>query len=175
MPPINRRIVITSIFAPGEAMRRFAALPDGPLAVVADRKTPPVWQLAGARFRSVEERCDLPFQILPAHVNFRVTDILRRYVAQPIMGAAGDRLGFTGPTVRPERNGHDCMDDFRSELPLLLETENMMAVIGPAVRAGATVGDTLHRVYTQRVGKGFVGAEEMTLVDAWLADVTALS
>ncbi len=127
MLPINRRIVITSIFAPGEARRRFAALPDWPLAIVADRKTPPVSQLAGARFLSVEEQGDLPFRILPAHVNFRVTDILRRYVAQPIM------------------------------------------------RAGATVGDNLHRVYTQRVGKGFVGAEEMTLVDAWLEDVTALS
>ncbi len=133
MPPINRCIVITSIYAPGEAVRCFAALPDWPLVVVADRKTPRDWQLAGAR------------------------------------------LGFTGPTVRQERNGHDCMDDFRSELPLFLEAENMMAVIGAAVRAGASFGDNLHRVYTRLVGKGFVGAEEMTLVDAWLEDVTALS
>ncbi len=333
MPPMNRSIVITLIFAPGEAVRRFAALRDWPLVVVADRKTPRDWQLDGACFLSVEEQIALPFRIvaalpwnhyarkmigylwaaregaeliaesdddnlpqadwtfpafagdypqvppdcgfvnvyslfsdqviwprglplarirdeaaqiswdtletrhtrigvwqaladddpdvdaiyrltsnapcrferrppvvlaegslspfnsqntafrkellplmyLPAHVNFRVTDILRSYVAQPIMWAAGYRLGFTGPTVRQERNVHDFMDDFRSELPLFLEAENMMAVIGAAVRAGATVGDNLHRVYTQLVGKGFVGAEEMTLVDAWLEDVTALS
>ncbi len=330
---MKRAVVITSIFAPGEAIRRFAALPDWSLVVVADRKTPADWQHPGAHLISVEHQRRLPFKIidvlpwnhyarkmigylwaaregaalvaesdddnlplddwtfpgfegefpqvppdrdfiniyslfsdqviwprglplarirdraahlswsaleeehcrvgvwqaladddpdvdaiyrltantpcrferrppvvlgagslspfnsqntafrkellplmyLPAHVNFRVTDILRSYVAQPIMWAAGYRLGFTGPTVRQERNVHDFMDDFRSELPLFLEAENMMAVIGAAVRAGATVGDNLHRVYTQLVGKGFVGAEEMTLVDAWLEDVTALS
>ena len=330
---MNRSIVITSIFAPGEAVRRFAALRDWPLVVVADRKTPRDWQLDGACFLSVEEQIALPFRIvaalpwnhyarkmigylwaaregaeliaesdddnlpqadwafpafagdhpqippdcgfvnvyslfsdqviwprglpparirdeaaqirwdtletrharigvwqaladddpdvdaiyrltsnapcrferrppvvlaegslspfnsqntafrkellplmyLPAHVNFRVTDILRSYVAQPIMWAAGYRPGFTGPTVRQERNAHDFLDDFRSELPLFLDAENMMAVIGAAVRAGDTMGDNLHRVYTQLVGKGFVGAEEMSLVDAWLEDVAALT
>ena len=328
---MNQAVVITSIFSPGEAIRRFAALPDWSLVVVADRKTPPDWQHPGARFISVAQQRQLPFKIidvlpwnhyarkmigylwavregaaliaesdddnlpledwtfpdlegefpqvppdrdfiniyslfsdqviwprglplgrildpaahltwavleeehcrvgvwqaladddpdvdaiyrltantpcrferrppvvlgagslspfnsqntvfrkellplmyLPAYVNFRVTDILRSYVAQPVMWAAGYRLGFTGPTVRQARNAHDFMDDFRSELPLFLEAEAMMAAIADAVRAGEGISDNLYRVYARLVERGFVGAEEMALVEAWLEDVTA--
>ena len=330
---MKQAVVITSIFPPGEAVRRFAALPDWPLVVVADRKTPPDWQLTGARFLSVQEQRRLSFRIaaalpwdhyarkmigylwvaregaeliaesdddnlprtdwtfpafegdfaqvpshrdfvniyslfsdqviwprglplarirdrtanltwdaletqrvrigvwqalvdhdpdvdaiyrltsnascrferrqpvvlangslspfnsqntafhkallplmyLPAYVNFRVTDILRSYVAQPIMWAAGYRLGFTGPTVRQERNAHDFMDDFRSELPLFLDAASMLTVICAAVRENDSITDNLHRVYTQLARQEFVGSEEMTLVEAWLEDVTALT
>jgi hypothetical protein len=116
----------------------------------------------------------LALMYLPAHVNFRVTDILRSYVAQPVMWAAGYRLGFTGPTVHQVRNVHDHMEDFRSELPLYLAAEDMMAVIDTAVRAGDTVGDNLHRAYAQLVRQGLVGPGEMALVDAWLEDVAGL-
>ena len=331
--PLDRAVVITSIFAPGEAMRRFAALPDWQLVVVADRKTPADWQQAGARFLSVAQQRRLPFRIvdalpwnhyarkmigylwaarqgaqliaesdddnlpeadwafpaftdsfeqipanrgfiniyslfsdqaiwprglplerirdrcavlrpgdlvrrpckigvwqaladddpdvdaiyrltanaacrfarrppvtlaygslspfnsqntafrrdllalmyLPAYVNFRVTDILRSYVAQPLMWDAGYQLGFTGPTVRQARNAHDFMADFRSELPLYLEADAMMAVIRAAVRPGATISDNLHRVYAALAKQKMVGAQEMALVDAWLEDVAELS
>ncbi len=330
---MNQAVVITSIFPPGEAVKRFAALPDWQLVVVADRKTPTDWQQAGARFITVDAQRKLPFKIigvlpwnhyarkmigylwaaregatliaesdddnrpkkgwgfpafegefeqvtaaggfvniytlfsdqaiwprglplarirdraapragdafetrparigvwqaladddpdvdaiyrltsnapcrferrepvvlaagslspfnsqntafrkellplmyLPAYVNFRVTDILRSYVAQPIMWAAGYRLGFTAATVDQVRNAHDFMEDFRSELPLFLHAEAMTAVIGEAVRGGDAIADNLHRVYARLSEREFVGPDEMKLVDAWLEDVTALA
>ncbi len=330
---MNQAVVMTSIYGPGESVRRFADLPDWQLVVVADRKTPPGWQQAGTRFISTDEQRRLPFKIigvlpwnhyarkmigylwaaregarliaesdddnrpekgwgfpafegdfqtvppgggfvniyslfsdqaiwprglplgrirdraaqlegealetrharigvwqaladddpdvdaiyrltsnapcrfeqrepvvlapgslspfnsqntafhrallplmyLPAHVNFRVTDILRSYVAQPIMWAAGYRLGFTSATVDQVRNAHDFMDDFRSELPLFLDAEAMTAAIGEAVRAGDAIADNLHRAYAHLTAKGFAGPDEMPLIDAWLEDVTALS
>ncbi len=333
MPSLDRAVIITSIFAPGDAVRRFAALPGWQLVVVADRKTPAGWQQNGARFISVAEQRRLPFRIisalpwnhyarkmigylwaaregaqliaesdddnlpeadwsfpaftgafdqtppdrgfvniyalfsaqaiwprglplarirdrnavlppgalvrrpceigvwqaladddpdvdaiyrltanaacrferrppvalaqgtlspfnsqntafrrdllalmyLPAYVNFRVTDILRSYVAQPVMWAAGCQLGFTGPTVRQTRNAHDFMADFRSELPLYLEAEAMTAVIREAVRPDAAVADNLHRAYAALVKQQMAGAEEMALVDAWLEDVAELT
>ena len=45
-------------------MRRFAALPDWQLVVVADRKTPADRQQAGARFLSVAQQRYLPFRIV---------------------------------------------------------------------------------------------------------------
>ena len=56
MPSLDRAVIITSIFAPGDAVRRFAALPGWQLVVVADRKTPAGWQQNGARFISVAEQ-----------------------------------------------------------------------------------------------------------------------
>ncbi len=116
----------------------------------------------------------LPLMYLPAHVNFRVTDILRSYVAQPIMWAAGYRLGFTAATVDQVRNAHDFMEDFRSEIPLYTGAEAMMTVIGQAVRTGDAIVDNLHRAYAHLSAQGFVGPDEMKLLDAWLADVSAL-
>ncbi len=60
--PLDRAVVMTSICFPGEAMRRFAALPDWQLVVVADRKTPADRQQAGARFLSVAQQRRLPFR-----------------------------------------------------------------------------------------------------------------
>jgi hypothetical protein len=90
------------------------------------------------------------------------------------MWAAGYRLGITGPTVRQVRNDHDFMDDFRSELPLYLQAEAMMAVIADAVRAGDGIADNLHRVYAQLVRQEWVGDGEMALIDAWLEDLARL-
>ncbi|MGD9015958.1 MAG: STELLO glycosyltransferase family protein [Desulfobacterales bacterium] len=117
----------------------------------------------------------LPLMYLPAYVNFRVTDILRSYVAQPIMWSAGYRLGFSEPSVLQARNAHDLMADFRSELPIYLEAEEMMACILEAVRDGDSLSDNLYGVYR---GLGKIHAvkdDELRLVDAWLEDVDGLS
>jgi hypothetical protein len=116
----------------------------------------------------------LPLMYLPAFVNFRVTDILRSYVAQPIMWAAGYRLGFTAATVRQIRNQHDVLEDFRSELPLYLEAEAMVAGIREAVRSDASVSDNLHHVYRHLARQGIVPDAERKLLAAWLEDVAAL-
>lgn len=116
----------------------------------------------------------LALMYLPALVNFRVTDILRGYVAQPILWAAGYRLGFLGPTVRQARNAHDLLADFTSELPLYTEAERIMALVTDRVRPQAAVGDNLYTVYETLARHGIVPDAELALVSAWLADVAAL-
>jgi len=120
-------------------------------------------------------RALLPLMYLPAHVNFRVTDILRGWVAQPIMAAAGYRLGFASASVFQARNQHDFLDDFHSELPLFLETETMVAQIQAAVHPAATIADNLHAVYRALARIGAVPAAELDLLDAWLTDIHALA
>jgi hypothetical protein len=195
--PLERIRDRTAILQPGELVRRpceigvWQALADDDPDVDAIyrltvnaacrfSRRPPVALAGGtlAPFNSQNtafRRDLLALMYLPAYVNFRVTDILRSYVAQPIMWAAGYQLGFTGPTVRQARNAHDFMADFRSELPLYLEADAMMAFIRAAVKPGDTVTGNLHRVYAALVKQEMVGAEEMALVDAWLEDVAELS
>ncbi len=112
----------------------------------------------------------LPLMYLPAHVNFRVTDILRGYVAQPILWAAGYRLGFAGPTVRQERNAHDLQADFASELPLYTEAERIMALVREGVRAKASISDNLYTVYENLARATLVQEKELDLLTAWLED-----
>jgi len=116
----------------------------------------------------------LPLMYLPARVNFRVTDILRGYVAQPILWAAGYHLGFLGPTVRQERNAHDLLADFTSELPLYTDIERIMALVSESVQSGASISDNLTNVYHHLARHGVVTEAELDLLAAWLEDVAAL-
>ena len=49
-------IVITSIFAPTEAVRKFASLADYELVVVGDKKSPASWSEANATYLSVADQ-----------------------------------------------------------------------------------------------------------------------
>lgn len=116
----------------------------------------------------------LPLMYLPGLVNFRVTDILRSYVAQPVMWAAGYRLGFLSPTVRQQRNAHDLQDDFLSELPLYTEVERILELVRDGIRGDASISDNLFSVYQNLVAGAIVKEAELDLLSAWLDDVAAL-
>jgi hypothetical protein len=117
----------------------------------------------------------LALMYLPALVNFRVTDILRSYVAQPIMWAAGYRLGFLSPTVHQVRNTHDLEADFASELPLYKEVERILELVREPVRPEASISDNLYNVYHHLADEAIVEEAELDILSAWLEDVAALS
>lgn len=116
-----------------------------------------------------------PLLYLPAYVTFRFTDILRGLVAQPIMWAHGYRLGFTEATVLQVRNPHDYVKDFESEIPCYLHPNRVIAAVTRAIDKGNTVSENLRRAYAELAKENIVSAQEIELLDLWLADVTALT
>ena len=110
---------------------------------------------------------------LPAQVSFRFTDILRGLVAQPVMWAAGYRLGFVSATVFQERNEHDFLRDLESEIPCYLHTERVVEAVGGAVSQRASVPDNLHAAYRALAAEGIVPPGELGLLEAWLEDLSA--
>ena len=110
---------------------------------------------------------------LPALVTFRFTDILRGLIAQPVMWAAGFRLGFLGATVFQDRNEHDYLRDFESEIPCYLETERVVDAVGGAVSGGASVAENLHSAYRALLDQKIVVADELRLLEVWLDDLSA--
>ncbi len=115
-----------------------------------------------------------PLLYLPAFVNFRYTDILRGVVAQPILHAAGLQLGVCQATVFQERNDHDFMRDFESEVPMYLTVERAHNTACEAVSSGATVQANLQAVYAALRHIDVVTDDEVRLLDAWLEDVERL-
>jgi hypothetical protein len=53
---MKQAIVITTIFEPSEAVKAYANMPDIPLIVVGDQKTPDNWACTGADYISVAEQ-----------------------------------------------------------------------------------------------------------------------
>ncbi|QWV95068.1 DUF288 domain-containing protein [Geomonas oryzisoli] len=112
-----------------------------------------------------------PLLYLPSFVTFRYTDILRGLVAQPIMWRCGLHLGFTQATVVQERNPHDYMQDFVSEIPCYLHADEVVEVVCGALRGDSSVADNLYLAYDALRRKGIVMEAEMELLSLWLKDL----
>jgi hypothetical protein len=120
-------------------------------------------------------RAAFPLLYLPALVTFRYTDILRGLIAQPILWAAGYRLGFTGATVVQERNPHNYLKDFESEIPCYLHPDRVVEIARQAVSATRSIPENLLRVYENLIQAGLVPAGEMKLLEAWLYDLNTIA
>jgi hypothetical protein len=109
-----------------------------------------------------------PLLYLPSTVSFRFTDILRGLVAQPILWAAGYRLGFGEATVIQKRNPHDYLTDFESEIPGYLLAEQVVTLAKNSVSHDRTIKDNLVAVYKAlKIGK-IVTEREIEVLKLWL-------
>lgn len=118
-----------------------------------------------------------PLLYLPAYCSFRMTDIWRSFVAQRIAWANGWSILFHEPTVWQERNAHNLMRDFKDEVPGYLHNAaicDALAVLDlkPGI---ARLGENLRACYAALVEHKWVGDQEGELLDAWLADLAALT
>ena len=117
-----------------------------------------------------------PLLYLPAYCSFRVTDIWRSFIAQRIAWENGWSLLFHGPTMEQERNVHDLMRDFRDEVPGYLNNPAIGELLGSlSLKAGIRhIADNLRACYGSLVTAGILEERELTLLDAWLADMNRL-
>ena len=113
-----------------------------------------------------------PLLYLPATVSFRFTDILRSYIAQAIMGRKKIYLGFYPSTSFQERNDHNLMVDFKSEICMYQRTEEIVSVINEAVKQHCSISDNLVNAYSSLERIGVVDQTELLLLDHWLKDIT---
>ena len=75
-----------------------------------------------------------------------------------------------------ERNDHSLMRDFADEVPGYLNNRAICAELEALeLKPGAeAMGDNLRRCYEMLTARGWVGGEELELVDAWLADLSSI-
>ena len=105
---------------------------------------------------------------LPVTVSFRFTDILRSYVAQPILWRNGLRLGFLEATMRQDRNPHDLVSDLEQEIEMYRHAAHIVEWVEAKLR-GDDMASDLHRAYEELQRRGVVEAGELAALEAWLA------
>jgi hypothetical protein len=115
-----------------------------------------------------------PLLYMPAHVTIRFTDILRGYVAQPILWSLGMRAGFGPATVVQYRNDHNLMRDFKHEIPVFTFIKEVAAIGEKVVNNKASVHKNLISMYTALAKAGIVPKEEVELVKLWVQDLKTL-
>jgi hypothetical protein len=111
---------------------------------------------------------------LPSFVTFRFTDILRGIVAQPILWAKEYRLGFTEATVVQERNEHDFMRDFESEIPMYLHIEKTFEIANNTADSKLSVEENLLAIYKGLEKEGIVDSREIDLLHLWIESIQSI-
>lgn len=110
---------------------------------------------------------------LPLTVSFRFTDILRSYVAQPIMWLYGWQLGFRDANVFQIRNEHNLLSDFKQEIPMY-EREGIVDIVSNAISKNSNIYDNLLAAYRELLQHGIVKKEEIEAVQNWIDDVKSI-
>jgi hypothetical protein len=110
---------------------------------------------------------------LPCTVSFRVTDIWRSLVAQRCLHAVGGYLAFLPPTLRQSRNAHDLLRDFVEEIPGYLGNSRIVELLHllSLERDPSATSRNMQTCYKCLADDGIVHADELPLLDRWLADV----
>jgi hypothetical protein len=106
---------------------------------------------------------------LPISTSFRVTDILRSYIAQAILYKFSMGVRFYGPSAVQERNKHSLISDFEQEIPLYTHSIEMMQEISVAVQLAKSLDDALRLTYSRLFELGYVQRVELEALDTWLA------
>ena len=117
-----------------------------------------------------------PLLYLPAYCSFRMTDIWRSFVAQRIAWEQGWSVLFHGPTVRQERNEHNLMRDFKDEVPGYLHNASIREALGRLeLKPGASnIPASLRACYAKLVEMTLVDERELSLLDAWIEDLSSV-
>ena len=115
-----------------------------------------------------------PLLYLPSYCSFRMTDIWRSFIAQRILWTCGWPVLFHQSTVRQERNDHSLMADFKDEISGYTQNLEIMQTLQ---RLDLPLGkDRISRnlvtCYEALVSKKIIAADELTLLDAWLEDLS---
>ena len=114
-----------------------------------------------------------PLLYLPSFCSFRMTDIWRSFVAQRCLWALDCGLVFHAAEAYQLRNPHNLLRDFKDEVPGYLENDRICTILnGCKLAPGeASVGANLRVCYEALIESNIIPADEMPLVDAWLADL----
>ena len=114
-----------------------------------------------------------PLLYLPSHVNFRMTDIWRSFIAQVCLYAMGKHVAFCEPTVFQDRNEHSLIRDFRDESPGYLNNVQIVEVLSRLALSPAPghAARNLWTCYDALVRENIVPEQEMNLLELWLEEI----
>jgi len=112
---------------------------------------------------------------LPATCSFRLTDILRGYVALRIMKSIGHKISFHSPIVYQVRNEHNLIEDFTGEVKLYTQSQLIQKVLDDLVLDDLNLSEKLFKCYKALVEIEVVEEEEIKILQSWCLDCDSLS
>lgn len=109
------------------------------------------------------------FQLLylPTTCTFRLTDILRGFVAWRIIQSNQQTVSFHAPLVKQERNDHDLIRDFEDEVGLYLHSDSIVSDLMGLNLDALGLGDKMLACYRVFADYKLVEMSELSVLERW--------
>jgi len=104
---------------------------------------------------------------LPSTCTFRLTDILRGFVAWRILQELGETVSYHAPVVRQDRNEHDLLKDFVDENELYLHADTLISDLLDLNLEGLTKSQQISLCYEAFAERGVVDKSELEIIKGW--------
>lgn len=104
---------------------------------------------------------------LPSTCTFRLTDILRGFVAWRILSEQETVVSFHSPVVRQDRNEHILLRDFRDEVELFTGSDEIVEKLLNVNLKGLDVQDSMRACYESLIDYGVVNSLEIKILNEW--------
>ena len=109
---------------------------------------------------------------LPCTVSFRFTDILRGLVMQQILGLYDLSIGFCNATVYQNRNEHDLMKDFESEIEMYLNSKKIPYIVRSVISEDGSMEENLLASYRELERQRIVKSDEVEILTAFIKEIS---
>jgi hypothetical protein len=107
--------------------------------------------------------------LIPSTVSFRYCDILRGIIASKLLEETDNNIMFTSPNVRQERNEHNLMSDFKSEVDMFLHNETILDILGEiSLKETHSTKNKLKQIYRKLYEKGIIRELDLKIQERWL-------
>ena len=112
--------------------------------------------------------------LIPYSTSIRVCDIWRSYWVQRLLWDIDGHLAFRPPNVEQIRNAHDYLTDFKDELQLYEQADDLVHFLYHWESSHTDLFSRIVQLAVDMAQHGFWKEEEVLLIKAWLADLTRL-
>ncbi|WP_333464911.1 STELLO glycosyltransferase family protein [Microcoleus sp. T3_B1] len=114
-----------------------------------------------------------PLMLLPISVHSRVTDIWRSYIAQKLLWCMDSSVLFLSPSVYQQRNEHNLLKDFKDEIPLYTQVNDLINLLETFNSDTISPGGLMSELYSFLRQHNFLGDLDVRLCDLWIKAISS--
>jgi Leucine-rich repeat (LRR) protein len=110
--------------------------------------------------------------LIPSSVSFRYCDILRGIISNILLKKTGNFMMYASPNVVQNRNEHNLINDFKSEIEMYLHNETILSFIENGIESidgdYTQLKKLMKCIYNNLLHNKVITQLDIEILDKWL-------
>ena len=106
--------------------------------------------------------------LIPSSVSFRYCDILRGIIANIILKYTNNHMMYCSPNVIQNRNEHNLISDFKSEIDMYMHNEKLLLYIENNLNRNLDLKVLLSEIYDNLLNNNVITLLDTNILKLWL-------